>query len=503
MLDKIKSLSKQTLIYGTSTIIGRFLNFILVPFYTNVFPPSDYGVVAIIFAYIAFLNVVYTLGFEAGYFRFASSNEIGTEKQNFTHPFLTIAGNSAVFSIIIILFSAPIAELVGLKSSQIIILSALILFFDALSLVPFAYLRLKNKAKLFAAIKLINIVVNVGLNLILILVYKFGLEAIFYSNLASSVITFLLLLPVIFKNLSFSYNKELFSELRRFSLPYLPAGLASMVVQVIDKPIMQYLTDLQTVGVYNANYKLGIFMMLVVAMFDYAWRPFFLNNAKDPGAKQLFAKVMTIFVGASSLFLVLLTFTIDKLIEFPLPFKGYLIGPKYWQGVVIVPIVLFSYIFVGIYVNLLAGIYIEKKSKYLPLISGIGAVLNLIACFALIPYITIMGGALATFISYAAMAVYTYFVVQKYYPVKYETGKVAALLTIDVMAMAVFYGAHYGGIELNWAVRIGIMAVLCGSIIYAAELYKAKRLLVKTKVSDKLKDSPQTEAEVLTREPEV
>src|SRR5690348_2984082 len=131
MLDKIKSLSRQTLIYGTSTIIGRFLNFILVPFYTNVFPPSEYGVVAIIFAYIAFLNIVYTLGFEAGYFRFASSNEIGTEKQNFSHPFITIACNSAVFSVIILIFSGPISSLVGLTSQTIIIYSAFILFFDA------------------------------------------------------------------------------------------------------------------------------------------------------------------------------------------------------------------------------------------------------------------------------------------------------------------------------------------------------------------------------------
>src|SRR5689334_2080064 len=138
MLDKIKSLSKQTLIYGTSTIIGRFLNFILVPFYTNVFPPSEYGVVAIIFAYIAFLNIVYSLGFEAGYFRFASAKEIGTEKENFSHPFTVIALNSAVLSGVILLFSGSIAAITGLSDTSIITYTAFILFFDALALVPFA-----------------------------------------------------------------------------------------------------------------------------------------------------------------------------------------------------------------------------------------------------------------------------------------------------------------------------------------------------------------------------
>lgn len=503
MLDKIKSLSKQTLIYGTSTIIGRFLNFILVPFYTNVFPPSEYGIVAIIFAYMAFLNIVYTLGFEAGYFRFASSKEIGTEKENFSHPFIIILCNSALLSVIIYMLSAPISNTVGLKDNSIITYSAFILFFDALSVVPFALLRLKNKAKLFAFIKLVNITVNVALNLVLILVYKLGLEAIFISNLAASVVTLLLLLPVISGNLSFAFNRALLNELARFSLPYLPAGLASMIVQVIDKPIMQYLTDLKTVGIYNANYKLGIFMMLIVAMFDYAWRPFFLNNAKDPDAKQLFSKVMTIFIGASSLILVILTFTIDKIIEIPLPMKGYLIGEKYWQGVVIVPVILFSYVFLGIYVNLMAGIYIEKKSKYLPFISGVGAALNIAVCFILIPSITIMGGAVATFISYVSMAVYTYIKVQKFYPVKYEVSKISGIIGVNIAAMAIFYISWYSAFQLTWFLRVIVMGVFCGAVIYISGLYKAKKLLSRSKTSALPKDSPETEPEIINHQPEV
>ena len=194
MLDKIKSLSKQTLIYGTSTIIGRFLNFILVPFYTNVFPPSESRVVAVVFAYIAFLNIVYSFGFEAGYFRFASAKEVGDEKQNFTHPFIFITANSFVISGLILVFHSSIAALIGVKDESIVIYSAFILFFDALALIPFAYLRLKNKARVFASIKLVNISVNVVLNLILILVFKLGLEAVFISNLAASLVTLLLLL---------------------------------------------------------------------------------------------------------------------------------------------------------------------------------------------------------------------------------------------------------------------------------------------------------------------
>lgn len=474
MLDKIKSLSKQTLIYGTSTIIGRFLNFILVPFYTNVFPPSEYGVVAVVFAYIAFLNIVYSFGFEAGYFRFASAKEVGDEKQNFTHPFLFITANSFVISGLILVFHSSIAALIGVKDESIIIYSAFILFFDALALIPFAYLRLKNKARVFASIKLVNISVNVALNLVLILVFKLGLEAVFISNLAASLVTLLLLLPKILKNISFTYHKQLFNELWKFSIPYLPAALASMVVQTLNIIILRYLVDVKTVGIYNANYKLGIFMMLIVSMFEYAWRPFFLNNAKDPNAKALFAKILTLFTGGASVVLIMLTFTIQDIIKIPLPFKGYIIGPGYWSGVVIVPIVLFAYMFLGIYTNLIAGVYIEKKTKYLPLITGLGAVLNIASAFLLIPIWGITGGAVSTLISYVAMAVYMYIVSQKFYPVKYEINKLALILLIDIAALAVFFYT-FGGLDTVY--RIIFAVVLSGGIISIAELYKVKRLL--------------------------
>lgn len=474
MLDKIKSLSKQTLIYGTSTIIGRFLNFILVPFYTNVFPPSEYGVVAVVFAYIAFLNIVYSFGFEAGYFRFASAKEVGDEKQNFTHPFIFITANSFVISGLILIFHSSIAALIGVKDESIIIYSAFILFFDALALIPFAYLRLKNKARVFASIKLVNITVNVALNLVLILVFKLGLEAVFISNLAASLVTLLLLLPNILKNISFTYHKQLFNELWKFSIPYLPAALASMVVQTLNIIILRYLVDVKTVGIYNANYKLGIFMMLIVSMFEYAWRPFFLNNAKDPNAKALFAKILTLFTGGASVVLIMLTFTIQDIIKIPLPFKGYIIGPGYWSGVVIVPIVLFAYMFLGIYTNLIAGVYIEKKTKYLPLITGLGAVLNIASAFLLIPIWGITGGAVSTLLSYIAMAVYMYIVSQKFYPVKYEVGKLAMILLIDIAALAVFFYT-FGGLDTIY--RIILAVILSGGIISIAQLYKVKRLL--------------------------
>jgi len=479
MLDKIKSLSKQTLTYGTSTIIGRFLNFLLVPIYTNIFPPSEYGVVTLVFAYIALLNIFYSIGFESGYFKFASTLEVGDDKQNFTHPYVTIFLNAFVLSTIILILSDPISGIIALNSeyTSFVRYSALILFFDAIVLIPFAKLRLKNKAGTFAAIKITNIVVNIGLNILLVIVLRMGLVAIFISNLVASFVTFLLLLPVVFKNLSFTYNGRLLDELWKFSLPYIPSGLASNMIIVVSRPIMQYLTDEATIGIFQANLRLAIIMSLIVQMFEYAWRPFFLNNAKEPNAKQIFSKIMTVFVGFTSLILIVLTFFIDDIIKIPLPFRAHLIGAKYWGGVYIVPIILLAYIFNGIYINLMVGIYVEKKTKYLPLITGLGAVITIAFNFILIPIWGLTGAALATLTSYLSMAIYIYIVSQKFYPIKYELKKVFTMLLVNVITLLIYYCMFYHFIPSNWIARITFTIIFTIIIAVISGISKAKKLI--------------------------
>ncbi|MBK8552420.1 MAG: oligosaccharide flippase family protein [Ignavibacteria bacterium] len=386
MIDKIKSLSKDTLIYGANTIIGRFLNFFLIPFYTHKFLPAEFGIVAILYSYIAILNVFFSIGLESGYMKFASTQETGTKIQNLFYPFIIVFLNSLFLSALIFIFDIELTGVFQIdeKYTYLIKYSALILLFDTIVLIPFAYLRLNNKAKSFAGIKITNIVINVILNFVLISYFNYGIEAVFISNLVASVITFLMITPVLFKNIDFSFNKSLVSELLRFSIPYIPAGIAANIVQIIDRPILKYLTDDKTVGIYQANYRLGIFMMLVVSMFEFAWRPFFLNNAKDPNAKKIFSKVLTLFIIVSSLIFLVLTVFIEDIVKMDLPFGYNLIGKAYWAGLSIVPVILFAYLLNGMYVNFMAGIYIEKKTKYLPLITGLGAVINVVANFILI-----------------------------------------------------------------------------------------------------------------------
>ena len=426
MLDKLKSLSKDTLIYGTSTIVGRFLNFLLVPLYTNLFLPGEFGIVANVYAYIAILNVFFTIGLESGYFKFASTLEVGNKKQNFSHPFLGIYFNAFILSMVLFVFSKQFSTVFQISPARDILLkyTSIILFFDAIAIVPFAFLRLNHNPKKFALLKLLNIIINVVSNVVLIVFFKFGIEAVFFSNIAASVVTFIFLIPLVIENLDVTFNKKLFSELVMFSLPYIPAGISSNIVQVINRPILTALTNDSTVGIFQANYRLGIFMMLFVSMFEFAWRPFFLQHAKDSEAKSIFAKVMTIFVVVAALIFITLSFFINDIATVKIPFRGNLIGKAYWGGLSIVPIILLAYLFYGMYINLMAGIYIEKKTKYLPLITGIAAIVNVVFNFLLIPVMGMNGAAYTTLFSYLTMLVGIFIFSQKYYKIDYEYIKI-------------------------------------------------------------------------------
>ena len=462
MFSQIKRLGADTAIYGISTIIGRFLTFLLVPFYTNVLTTSQYGIVANVYSYLAFLNVIYNYGMESAYFRYASSLEPGDPKEKFSTPFFSILLTSLLFSGLIAAFAVPLTHVFLIEESlyRILYFSAGILFCDALVIVPFASLRLANRAKLFATLKIVNITTNVAFNMIALLWLKWGVEGIFLSGLASSAVTLVLLIPHIVRNCTWKFSRTLYSSLLKFGLPYVPVGLSGMVLQVIDRPMLKAFTNDSNVGIYQANYRLGIFMNLITSMFDYAWKPFFLAHAKDDNAKALFSRVMTyflLFMGA--IFLVVSLF-ISDLIQISV-FGRHLIHPDYWSGLGVVPVVLLAYVFGGISIHLNAGIFIEKKTAYLLPTSILAAGSNILANIILIPKYGIMGAAYATLLSYALGAVTLFFVAQHFYRIQYEYArvlKIAASLAIVYGAKIVadMYGLHSlatkGGVLCLWPI---------------------------------------------------
>jgi O-antigen/teichoic acid export membrane protein len=411
---------------------------------------------------------------DSAYMKYASLKKDNEKKEVFSTPFLFVLFTSVLISIALLLLHNSVSSFMEIPQGQSVITTYIIfiLLFDALSVIPFAYLRLARKAKKFAAIRTASILLNVTLNVILIRFFNFGVKAVFISNVVSSLFTFLVLLPDIVKNLQLQINKETLKAMLKFGIPYLPAGIASMVIQVIDRPILQALTNQNLVGIYGANYKLGIFMMLFVSMFQYAWQPFFLNNAKEANAKEIFAKVLTYFVLAGSLILVFISSYLDII--------KLLIGRGYWSGLPIIPIILLGYLFNGIYINFTAGIFIKEKTKHLPYITGIGALTNVVVNFLLIPVWGMIGAALATLASYFIMAIVLFFITQRFYKIDYEYSKILRIFfAIGIYALG-FYSL--GGANLLYKTGLLIlffMLLFILRIINKEEILSLKNLLFK------------------------
>ena len=483
MFDKLKELTKDTAIYGISTMVGRFLNFILVPFYTNIFVPSDYGIVQLLYAYVAILNIVFIYGLDSAYLKFAAFKDIGDDKDNFSTPYIAVFAISLLISLAVIFNADVIGASFEIPSqyNYLIYLAIAIIFVDANAVIPFLKLRLERKAKIFSLFKIINISVNIFLNLYLILALKWGIEAILVSNLSATIVSLLLVSPTIIKNFKFRFHTLLFKRMLKFGLPFLPAGFAVMLVQVIDVPILQKLTDLGTVGIYKANYKLGIFMMLFVNMFQYAWQPFFLQNAKDPSAREMFSKVLTYFTLVGSILLIVISLFINDVAKIQV--AGYsLIGSEYWSGLNIVPIVLLAYLINGMYIIFSAGIYIEEKSIYVPIITGLGALVNVVANFVLIPVLNITGAALATLASYFVMAMGYYYVTQKFYKVKYELKRIGHIFLAVLLVGILFYYLHSTG-NLYFFYKL-ILLILFALYLYFIAVNRDEIKLIRTKYAE-------------------
>ena len=483
MFDKLKELTKDTAIYGISTMVGRFLNFILVPLYTNIFAPADYGIIQLIYAYMAILNIVFIYGLDSAYLKFASFKDIGDEKDNFSTPYIAVFSTSLIISFLIVINSEAIGSSLRIPSEYqyLIYLAAAILFLDANVVIPFLKLRLDRRAKIFSLFRVINISINIILNVYLILILHWGIEAIIISNLVASAASLLLVSVTIIKNFKLKFHSALFKRMLKFGLPFLPAGFAVMLVQVIDVPILEKLTDLKTVGIYKANYKLGIFMMLFVNMFQFAWQPFFLQNAKELNAKEMFSKILTYFTLVGSIILVVLSLFINDLAQIKI--AGFsLVGSQYWAGLQIVPIILLAYLINGMYSVFSAGIYIEEKSIYVPFITGTGALVNVIANFLLIPVLSFTGAAIATLASYFVMALGYYYVTQKFFKVKYELKRIGHIFIAVLLVGILFYYLNSIG-SLLFSYKI-ILLILFTLYIYFVAVNRNEINLIKKKFAE-------------------
>ncbi|CAN5295036.1 oligosaccharide flippase family protein [soil metagenome] len=451
-MSNIKKLAGETAVYGLSSIVGRLLNYLLVPIYTRVFVPEEYGIVTELYAYAAFFNVIYTYGMETAYFRFASrSTEEEIKIFNVSTTSLLIS--SIFFSFLLIVFSTPIVNALNYQGREYyIIWLALILAIDAIMAVPFAKLRLEKKALQFATAKLVNIGLNLGLNLFFIVfsrniyegnilqelkpyilwVYNpaFGVEYVFISNLIANAMLFFLLWKVI-KRIRLEFDWNFLKPMLIYAYPLLFMGLAGTTNEMLSRAMLKYLlpegfygdqSNLAALGVFGACYKLSVFMTLAIQAFRYASEPFFFSKAQDKQSPQLFSKVMHWFVIVCCFIFLGVSINIDII--------GLLLGmPEYREGLYVVPILLLANLFLGIYFNLSIWFKLTDNTHYGTWISFGGAAITIIFNIILIPVLGYLGSALVTLLCYFSMSVASYILGNKFYPIPYGLKTSLAYIT--------------------------------------------------------------------------
>lgn len=461
------------------------LSFLLVRLHTDesvLKSVADYGDVSLIYSYFVLFNVILAYGMETAFFRFFHKEDnkakvVGTSS-------ISLIVSSVLFFVLALAFQNQIANVIDIKA-EYINLVIWILLLDALVIIPFAWLRANAKPIKYAFIKILNVAINLGLNLFLLLwlkdlatessllasIYRpnFEINYIFIANLVASAVTLLIMLPFYFK-ITYTFNTNLWKQMIRYAFPVLIAGVAFSINETFDRILLDKLLPENIakteIGMYSACYKLGMFMTLFVTAYKLGVEPFFFSHANTENPKKNYARILEYFVIFGSVILLGVVVFADVL-------KVILIGDEaYWQAMLIVPIILLANLCLGIYHNLSVWYKITDRTKFGAYISVFGAFLTLLLNIWLIPKISYIGSALATLAAYASMMMISYYFGKKYYPIPYNLKKISVYLLLSIGLSAItFYG--FRG---NYVVGISALIVFLG-LVFQLEKNDLRKLL--------------------------
>ena len=445
MKNPIKQLFGQTAVYGLGIVLPRLLNYLLLtPFYTRIFDRATYGVITELYAYVVFLLVILTYGMETGYFRYASNSE--QKGKVYSTVLSSLFVSSLVFIVLALIWSGPISSSMGYgKNPEYIKWLAAIVGIDAFTSIPFARIRLRNKAIKYALIRIAEVTINIGLNLfffrycprhadsgLVSLIYNenIGVGYVLISNLVASSIKLLLLIPEILGAFHSRFDKNLFREIVKYSYPLLIAGLAGTVNEALDRVLLKHLIPLEQnpmeqLGIYGANYKLAVLMTLFVQMFKYAAEPFFFSKSGEKNAKKLYADIMIFFVVAGLFIFLLVNLYLDYFVLF--------IGSDFREGVQIVPVVLLANLVMGIFFNLSIWYKLTNLTRYGAVLVLLGAMITVFVNTIFIPAYGYVASAWAHLFCYSVMVLVSYLWSRKHYPIPYKVGRILAYIALAML----------------------------------------------------------------------
>ncbi len=448
ILNQVKNLTKHSAVYTIATFIQRLQGLILLPILTDpsyLATKSEFGDYALIYTFIAFMNVFYLYGMDAAFLRYYFLGEHPRETiYRSAYQFLAITG--LFCSALVFLFAEPLGSIIFDDSGYdfFVKIAAGILFLDTLCNIPYLILRAEERSIAYTVIRVGRFLLELIFNIIFIVFLKMGVKGILYANIIAAAINLIVLVPFQFKYLKGEFSWAAIRSLIRFGLPMVPNSLAFMMVEISDRYLMPRLLNKDILGEYTANHKLGTIMLLLVTAFRTAWQPFFLKIAKEKDNREIYSRVMTYFVFVGSFVVLSVTMVIEYIVQMPVAPGKTLLGEAYWGGIQIIPIILLAYFLYGIYVNLTVGVYIKNKSEWMIIFTGLAAVCNISSNFYLMPAFGMMGAAFAAFFAYFVMMISIFIANQKLYRIKYEYGRMFWILTYLVTALIFYYTVNPG-----------------------------------------------------------
>ena len=464
-MSGLKSLAKETAIYGVSSIVGRFLNYLLVPVYTIALPASSggYGVVTNIYAWVALMLVLLTCGMETGFFRFANKGQ-DDPMRVYSTTLLSVSIGSVVCVVLGLLFLEPIAGWLEYGEHPWYIgMMMIVVAMDAIQSIPFAYLRYKKRPIKFAALKLLFIFLNIALNLFYYVVLKGNdVGYAFLFNLVCTSVVMLCMIPEL-RGFTYVLDRELLKRMLRYSLPLVILGVAGILNQVADKIIFPFVYPDEAeatvqLGIYGAASKIAMIMAMFTQAFRFAYEPFVFGKSKEKDSREMYAQAMKFFIIFTLLAFLAVMFYLDIL--------RHIIGRDYWDGLRVVPIVMAAEIFMGIYFNLSFWYKLIDETRWGAYFSLTGCTILILMNIFLIPKYGYIACAWAGFTGYGVAMLLSYFVGQKKYPIQYDLKAIGMYV---LLAAVLYLAAEYVPID-NIYLRMAYRTVLL--ILFIAYVVK-------------------------------
>jgi O-antigen/teichoic acid export membrane protein len=437
----ILKLFQHSAIYSISTSVQRLQGLILTPIYTStLYLPelSQYSNYGLIYTFIAFMNFVYLYGMDAAFLRYFFLGK-KDRKTVFTSIITFLLMTGIVTSIILLIFAEPLSKIILFSPhlSKFVRLAAIILFLDTIGNFPFLILRAEERPLSFSMFRILRFTLELALVLLLVVFYKLGVVGILYANIIASLVNLMIMSPLAWKYINFKIDFSLLKEVIKFGLPFLPNGIAFMTIEMVDRFLVTKFLGKETLAFYHANYKFATIILFIIVGFRNAWQPFFLKIAKEDFSRQAYIKILNYYLVLAGAITVFLTFFIKEILTYYYFDQFYLLGQNYWPGIQIIPWIVLSYFFFGIYVIFTPAFYITKKSKYMVLFTGTGALLNIVINFIFLPKIGIFAAVIATLIAYTVMTILIVLISQKIYPV--PINKIKLLLTLMLVGLAYLF----------------------------------------------------------------